>query len=302
MVQQQTLADYASAIPLSPQEQQRGAGFFAAVRLNDFSAESFAATTVYSRKDFYKISLITGNATYYYRDREYTFKQGECALVFTNTESPYRWDTHGSACNGYSCMFTEDFLPLHTYIRPADWAVFKPDGQSVFWLDNRDKELFTGLFQKMLAEQTSAYANKYDLLFLYVLECIHSALKLKPATETHTHTAAARITEGFKALLAGQFPLVTPLQRLSLRTPQAFAEKLAVHTNYLNRALKEVTGKTTTQLITERMMQEARALLLHSDWPVNQISNCLGFDESTHFAQAFRKHTGQPPSALRQGV
>lgn len=156
------------------------AGYFAAVRLNEFSAESLAATASYSRKDFYKISLVSGNTSYFYQGTEYRLNVNEWALVFTNREVPYRWEVHEGICSGYACMFTEDFLPLHTHLRPADWDVFNGNAQSVFTLKQSDEALFTGLFQKMLDEQTSTYAHKYDLLFLYVLECIHGALKLQP--------------------------------------------------------------------------------------------------------------------------
>ncbi|TRW22817.1 helix-turn-helix domain-containing protein [Flavobacterium zepuense] len=301
MIKQQTLADYAAAYPYQTQS-AHGGGHFVALRLNDFTEENVKATTIYSRKDFYKISLLTGDASYFYNDKKYTIAPGEFALIFTNSEIPYRWEIHSGGCDGYACMFTEDFLPIHTYLRPSDWAVFGAESQSVFMLTNEEKERFETLFLKMIEEQDSAYQNKYDLLFLYVLECIHGALKLQPEIQSRTHTAATRLTDSFKMLLAGQFPLATPMQQIMLHTPQAFANKLLVHTNYLNRALKTVTGKTTSQLITERIMQEARALLLHSNWSISQISYCLGFDEPTHFAKAFKKHTGQIPSALRNAV
>jgi len=272
----------------------------AVVRLDDFSAESLAATTVYSRKDFFKISLITGHATYHYHDRAYLIQPGQCALVFTNQELPYRWEVHSGTCSGYACLFTADFLPLHTHLPPASWSVFDTEKQSVFLLRENERDLFTALFQKMIAEQESTYISKYDLLFLYVLECIHQALKLQPAYEMRQSTAATRLAESFRTLLGQQFPLLTPAHQVRLRTPQAFANELAVHTNYLNRALKAVTGKTTTQLLTERLMQEARALLIHSNWTIRQISDSLGFDEPTHFTKTFRRHTSQTPSALRQ--
>jgi AraC family transcriptional activator of pobA len=302
MVQQQTLEDYSSSLPASLQNAHRIAGYFTAIRLDDFSAEEVKATAVHSRKDFYKISLITGHATYHYLDREYLIEPGECALVFTNREVPYRWEVHSGSCSGYSCMFTEGFLPFHTYMRPSDWMVFDNKGQSVFRLNQQEKELFTGLFLKMISEQGSSYLHKYDLLFIYVLECIHGALKMEPKIEPRGHSASSRLTESFKALLADQFPLVNPAQRLELRSAQAFADKLAVHTNHLNRALKTVTGYTTTKLLMERIMQEAGALLLHSNWTISQISYSLGFDEPTHFTQAFRRHTGHTPSAIRQRV
>lgn len=275
------------------------AGYFAAVCLDDFSQESLTATTIYSRKDFYKISLITGHSAYHYQGKTYLLHPDEWVLVFTNREVPYRWEVYEGRCSGFSCMFTEDFLPLHTHIRPADWAVFNGTAQSFFRLTENDKNFFEAIFRTMLMEQASTYTHKYDLLFLYVLECIHGALKLQPEPEHRLQNAASVLTQSFKALLASQFPLIYPHQQLTLRTPQQFAHTLAVHINYLNRALKEVTGKTTSQLITERFMQEAQALVLHSNWSISQISTSFGYEEPTHFARAFRKHTGTTPSSLR---
>ena len=295
MVQQQTLADYATPDTAT-------GGNFAAVQLDYFSQEHVNATAVYSRKDFYKISLITGHATYHYRDQSYLLEPGEFALVFTTREVPYRGEGHSGVCHGYACMFTDDFMPLHTYQRPSDWKVFSDAGSSVFKLNKAQYEAFKEIFGKMLAEQVSDFPNKNELLFVYVLECIFGALKLETDYVNRPDTAASRLTNSFKALLSGQFPLLTPQQQITLRNPQAFADKLAVHVNYLNRVLKEETGKTTTQLITERMMQEARALLLHSNWTISQISDSLGFEEPTHFTKVFRKVSGTAPSALRQVV
>ena len=125
---------------------------------------------------------------------------------------------------------------------------------------------------------------------------------MEPAMQSQGRTASDRINESFKALLASQFPIITPSQQIALRTAQAFAERLAVHTNHLNRSLKAVTGSTTKKLIMERVMQEANALLLYSDWTISQISYSLGFDEPTHFTQAFKSHTGKTPSSIRQNV
>lgn len=88
--------------------------------------------------------------------------------------------------------------------------------------------------------------------------------------------------------------------RLRSRVAATAATRLAVHVNYLTRTLKAVTGQTTSQLLNERLVQEARALLRHPDWPIGQISYCLGFEEPTHFARFFRKHTHYTPSQVRQ--
>ena len=175
-----------------------------------------------------------------------------------------------------------------------------PGGQPLYFLNEAQQAAVQQLYRKMFAELEADYAYKYDLLRTYVLELIHSAQKLQPATTLYREsTAATRIASLFIELLARQFPIEVQGQRVKLRTAQAFASRLAVHTNHLNRALKVVTGKTTTQLLAERLVQEAQALLRHTDWPVGLIGYSLGFDEPAHFNNFFKKHTGQTPSAAR---
>jgi AraC family transcriptional activator of pobA len=297
MIPQQQLADYVATASL--QSPYTG-GHFSAWRLEEFLTD-LDLMGVYSRKDFYKITLTTGPATYCCADQRLVLGPGERALVFTNTHVPYTWEVpETAACRGYCCVFTEDFLPEHTHARPAQWAVFAPDRPAFFRLTPDQHTAFSRLFEQMLAEQESDYAHRYDLLYHYLMACIHSALKLMPVAAAHGVTAATRLAAAFEALLARQYPIVTPARQVGLRTPQAFAEALAVHVNYLNRQLKAATGKTTTQLLAERLVQEARTLLRHTDWPVSTIGYCLGFEEPTHFAQFFRRHTGQTPSQLRQ--
>jgi len=159
---------------------------------------------------------------------------------------------------------------------------------------------FGALFEKMFAEQDLAYPHKYELLFHYVMECAHEALKLAPPTGGRQNTAATRLATAFQDLLSRQFPIFSPSQQLELRSAQAFADRLAVSVNHLNRVLKGVTGKTTSQLLAERLVQEARALLHHTDWPIGTIGSCLGFEEATHFTQFFQRHAQGTPSALRK--
>ena len=146
----------------------------------------------------------------------------------------------------------------------------------------------------------SDYAYKYDLLRTYVLELIHLGQKLQPVTALHpTHNAAARVTSLFVELLERQFPLETPQQQLRLRSAKDYADQLAVHVNHLNKVLKETTGLTTTDLIGGRLVQEAKALLRHTDWTISQIADSLGFADVAHFSNFFKRQTSLAPGAFR---
>jgi AraC-like DNA-binding protein len=167
-------------------------------------------------------------------------------------------------------------------------------------LNKEQKETITAIFQKMLTEQESAYAYKDELIRNYIQLIIHEALRMQPSQNLSIQkNAAARITAVFLELLERQFPIESTQRPLELRSAQDYAKYLSVHVNYLNSAVKEVTGKSTTAHIAERIISEAKALLQHTDWNVSEIAFALGFEYPTYFNNFFKKHTGQIPKALR---
>jgi AraC-like DNA-binding protein len=298
MAKLQTLAEfYQQKIHWLPQNLQQDIGHFNVFRLDDYVGPS-ACHLPYSRKDFYKITLVQGRSNYHYADKTVEIR-GQ-ALLFANPLVPYDWEPLDDEQTGYFCIFTEAFLQRQAGAAALELPLFRPGGQSLYALNSAQWAEAGRLFEKMFAEINSDYAFKYDLLRNYVFELIHGAQKLQPATTLyHDSSAATRIASLFAELLERQFPIETPGQRVKLRSAQAFAQQLAVHVNHLNRALKEVTGKTTTQLIAERLVQEAHALLKHTAWNVAEISYCLGFEEPAHFSNFFKKRAGLVPSAVR---
>ena len=151
-----------------------------------------------------------------------------------------------------------------------------------------------------MEEQQTNYAYKDDLIRNYIHLIIHEALKLQPSENyDQNKNAAARLTAVFLELLKRQFPVETMDRPLLLKTAQDYASKLNVHVNYLNRAVKEVTGKPTTAHIADRIISEAKALLQHTTWNIADIAYALGFEYPTYFNNYFKRITGTNPKALR---
>lgn len=103
----------------------------------------------------------------------------------------------------------------------------------------------------------------------------------------------------FLELLERQFSIDDTHQTVSLRSASDFANQLNVHVNHLNRAVKEITQKTTTQIIAERLLREAKVLLKHTAWTVSEIAYALGFKEPTHFNNFFKKQVQLSPLKFR---
>ena len=158
------------------------------------------------------------------------------------------------------------------------------------------------MFQRMFEEINSDYVHKYDVLRTIVLELIHFALKMQPSAKVDKQpiNASQRISTLFLELLERQFPIDENHQAVNLRSASDFAKQLNVHVNHLNKAVKETTEKTTSQIIAERILQEAKILLRHSAWSVSEIAFALGFTEVTHFNNFFKRHAQLSPLKFRK--
>ncbi|MDW7693531.1 AraC family transcriptional regulator [Flammeovirgaceae bacterium SG7u.111] len=82
-------------------------------------------------------------------------------------------------------------------------------------------------------------------------------------------------------------------------TASDYAEELNVTQHHLNRVVKEVTGKTATEIIRARSMLEVKRLLTFTDLTITEVSASLGYFDSSYFAKLFKKETGSSPKGFR---
>lgn len=253
----------------------------------------------YNRRAYYKISFINGRNRAEYADKVVNIEKN--ALLFATPKIPYHYVPQDEKQTGYFCIFTGEFLmQAKSGVVLDDLPIFQPGGLPIFQLTDEEADEIGIIFRKMYRELASDYVYKYDLLRNYVLELIHYGQKLQPSLALYpTHNAPARISSLFIELLERQFPIESPHQKLALRTAKDYADRLSVHVNHLNKVLKESTGKTTTTIISSRIVQEAKILLKQTDWNISEIAYCLGFEQVAHFSNFFRKQTAMAPLNFR---
>ena len=288
---------YRSKVNWMPENLKKELGHFNVFRLDDFSGPQ-AKPMPYSRKDFFKISFILGKNRAHYADK--VIETDGPTLLFANPQIPYKWEPLETGYSGHFCIFTEGFFNHFGSIK--EYPVFQPGGNPLFQLSEDQIEPIRLIFQQMHKEIATDFAFKYDVLRTLVLQLIHAALKMQPAKTSlyESSNGAARIASMFTELLERQFPIESSGQQITFRSPTDFASQLAVHVNHLNRALKETTGKTTSQVIAERVAQEAKALLIHTTWNIGEIAWSLGFEESPHFINFFKKQVELTPKIFRE--
>jgi len=271
-------------------------GHFNVFKLEPFVGPN-AGIVPYKRRDYFKIMLVIGNSKVHYADKVVEVKKQ--ALSFSNPQIPYKWEHLDTIRSGAFCIFNQHFF--HQYGNLNQYSLFQPNGTHIFELTDQQVNQLQIIYDRMFEEINSDYQHKYDVLRTLVFELIHFALKMEPpaASDKKAIHASQRISTLFLELLERQFPIDDNHNRVHLRAASDYAKQLNVHVNHLNRAVKETTEKTTTQLIAERFLQESKILLKHSAWSVSEIAYALGFTEVTHFNNFFKKHAQISPLKFR---
>ena len=266
---------------------------------NVFSRVFCNKYTSYARRDFYKISLILGKGKITYGNQEIEINRN--ALVFFNRNVPYSWQALSGEQSGYFCLFTDQFLStINRSATVSDCPILRTDAIPVYFINEEQQEYLLSIFGKMQADIESSYVHKYDLMRNYVNVLAHEAMKMQPSELSDVHVnGSAKLSSQFHELLERQFPIESPEHKLKLKTAKDYAMKLGVHVNHLNRALKEITGKTTTEHIIDRVLTQSKVMLRHSNWSVAEIAFCLGFEYPAYFNNLFKKQIGTTPKSYR---
>lgn len=256
--------------------------------------------TSFSYRDFYKVALVLHTGKLYYADKWIAVDRP--AILFSTPLVPYAWEATGTGSgSGHFCVFNEHFLKTGDRSTSlADTPLLDISKERIYFLDDSTVKNIQGLFLKMESELKSDYAQKADVLRCYLHLLVHEAMKMQTTSTYVSHkNASQRTTELFLALLERQFPVRIPHQSLTLKTANDYAERLSVHVNHLNRVVKSTTGRTTSALITHRIVQESLQLLQHSSHAISEIAFGLGFEEPASFSNFIKKHTNLSPSAHR---
>lgn len=194
----------------------------------------------------------------------------------------------GEAMKGFILFFTPEFLLPIVKDIVTEYSFFSSSQNNIFKLNKEEKKRIVHLFKTILKEAENKELSKYLLLAL--LE------KSKEIQEKHHAIAQAIPTEfqlvnAFKRLVANHF--------IEQKSVSFYAEQLHLTANYLNDRIKAHTGKTAKEHITDRVVLEAKNMLLYTNMDIAEISFTLQFNEPSYFGRFFKKHTQITPKAFR---
>lgn len=114
-------------------------------------------------------------------------------------------------------------------------------------------------------------------------------LSLQPAEEL-----------GKSEQLLSRFSHVVSIGHRAGKSIGEFASDLNVTPTHLTRLTQGSVGKPASTLLNERVINAACEALLHTEQPIKQISDRLGFSSPAYFTRAFQAQTGENPTNFRR--
>jgi len=273
-------------------------GFFEIVRLEQIKALHSELKFNRIRREFFTVVYITkgfAEETIGYTD--YSFSEGDMYFITANQlHSIQNWSDD---IQGYHCIFDVDYflLCLKHQIKLNQYPFFQTKKNPCIRLKNWEYEKrFNDLFSKLRDEYCCAKNFNDDLLIrLYLNVLLLEAERI--FNENQVPLPANNVSR--KELLIARFENLISTNYLIVKNVSEYADMLHIHPHYLNDISKEVCGKTAGQLIAERLIYDAKAHLVQTEFSILQISEKLNFKDQSYFSRFFKKHTGVSPVTFR---
>ena len=249
------------------------------------------------RSVFYRISLtVTGGLDMQIGLEHYRHEPRTLGFTFPN--QLFFKNNISADASGYYMFFEEGFLAelLPAARLPEEFPFLSLTGVPLFRVSEEELAALVELVAKMDAEVRQDRQGRAKALQLYLYLFL---LETKRSYQRQGLDKPAPLQSGAQALV-GRFQRLVGMHFLSVRQVADYAAMLAVSANHLNKVVKELTGKTASESISEMLSQEARALLRYTDHSIAEIAYQLDFSDPASFNRFFKGSTGETPMAWRK--
>ena len=171
---------------------------------------------------------------------------------------------------------------------------FRINGNFISYQIKKDKaEELKEIFDKINFEYKQQKRKSEDLIRIYLLELFYFILNDEVNTDENINITNQRI-------LINKFQKLVEENYTAEHYPKFYADKLAITANYLNFVCRTFAGKKAGEIIRNRIILEAKRLLINSELSISQISFQLGFEDNSYFTKFFKTHARISPSEFRQ--
>lgn len=228
------------------------------------------------------IVFTTGNGNHNINFKNHKIQKNSIHLLVAKD---IHWLERSMDSSGFSIVYKDQFLYKLQMMNPEIDFQHILRYSRVINLNEEEAQSFCFIFKEMLENEKQS---------AYLLQII-GAFITKTATLNHPEPAATKI---YDPLIAKVLALIEEHYK-SKKTVSEYATLLNITSRTLQNRLKKVSGLTLNDLQNERILKEAKRLLCISEMNIGEIAFELGFNETSHFTNWFKKHTNCLPTRYK---
>ncbi len=244
--------------------------------------------------NFYLILLITeGSGTHTIDFLEYTVFPG--AMFIVSPGQIHQWHVSKDV-DGYILCFTKAFF-LHDFDteKLTRFPFFNSTFSSPYFkLNALEQEDLISKYQLILKEYKNRGLNYEEMIRIFLNAMFIELTRLYPKQNENAPKFGHDLIllNRYEALVDKYFKLHRPLS--------CYSEKMHITVRQLSYLCKKTVGKKPSEILIDRIMLEAKRLIIHSDLSIASISETLNYNDSSYFIRLFKKATQQTPEQFRQ--
>lgn len=246
------------------------------------------------RKDYYFMAFIRDGSSRHWIDmKPYTLKPD--TFYFTVPHQVHLKE-EAAPIRGTTLSFSKEFLAIEENGSLKDLPIISnPHNGHELALNKQDVLFIEDLLNKLHTEYHTQHDWQNNMLFAYVKVLLIYLSRLY--TEQFSNTAQSPDRE-----LLRKYQLKLEESYKQRHEVADYAQMLHISAGHLSDVVKEQSGKTAIAHIHERLILEAKRMLVHTDSSIKELAFELGFEDASYFNRFFKRLTQQTPAAYRQGI
>lgn len=258
------------------------------------------------KHEFYAIAIkLEGGG--YAATGNYSTKDMKATVFFNSPYQIIKWDIVPD-WKGFYIIFSEDFYRgAHQTMRITDEFQFLlVDNTAPLEISVSQAELFYKTFTDIYFEHHSGLPHAEKIIRNHVNTLLYKTSRIyaeSPAAQnpsTSERDNDLNTVSRFKTFLETSFYPDKAYGNNRPHQVQFYAEQLNIHPNHLNAIVKRITGTSASEHIYRHILSLAKSKLRNTGKSVKEIAFELYYDYPNHFANFFKKQTGQTPGQYRK--
>lgn len=262
--------------------------------LGERSEHSKIDLSIPCRSNYYKIGIcIDGSAHVRVNLEDYEVNKN--CLMLMSPDIIKQWPEVSKDFKALSLFFTREFITSTTLLHLDQFAFLESFSTHVLKIYEKESDDISASLLLLQRKYETVHPYRTEILKSYI-----AGLLFEIAAIYNSHKIASGTAQTRSQLLTRDFKKLVLDYASKQRTLKFYAEKLFITPKHLTETIKEVSGKSASQWITDAVILEAKVLLQNPVNTISAISDLLHFSDQATFSKFFKKSSGHSPLAYKQ--